>query len=81
MEKNDPLLTRSQAAEALTEEGLPIQAQTLARLAVEGSGPPYRIWGRRPIYALSDLHTWADSRLGLAAESTSKHHSFRRSRL
>ena len=45
----DRPLRRSELAVKLTKAGFPIATQTLARLAVEGSGPPFRIWARFPI--------------------------------
>ena len=40
---NELLLRRNDAAKYLSEKGLRISAITLARMAVEGSGPPYAL--------------------------------------
>jgi hypothetical protein len=68
---NDPLLRRKALAAALTYAGYPIAEQTLARMAVEGSGPPFRIWGRFPIYQWSSALRWAEARAGKPRTSTS----------
>ena len=39
---------------------LRISPVTLCRWRVEGIGPLYRKFGRRVLYARSDLRTWAD---------------------
>jgi hypothetical protein len=57
-------LTRSDAAKFLGENGLPIAPNTLAKKAVDGSGPPYQVWNGRATYDTQDLLEWASSRLG-----------------
>jgi hypothetical protein len=66
-------LRRKQAALLLREIlGVPVSPQTLAKLAVNGGGPPYRLWsGRYPLYDPDDLKAWAQSRLGPKQRSTS----------
>ena len=66
------LLRRKEAARYLTDlRGLPIAAQTLAKLAVVGGGPAFRKFGRFPIYDIADLDGWADAKLGRLQHSTS----------
>jgi hypothetical protein len=62
---NDPdtLLRRSQAAQALTECGFPVKVATLATMACRGGGPPYRLFGTRPLYRWGDAVLWAQNRL------------------
>jgi hypothetical protein len=36
---------------------------TLSRWRLEGGGPPYRKFGRRVLYARSDLLAWADAQV------------------
>jgi hypothetical protein len=60
---DDALLTRGPAAAALTRAGYPVTAATLATKATRGGGPPYRVFGRRPVYRLSDLMAWAESQV------------------
>lgn len=36
---------------------------TLARWRAEGVGPPYRKFGRRVVYAKTDLVNWADGQI------------------
>jgi predicted DNA-binding transcriptional regulator AlpA len=49
--------TQSEAAEFLR-----LSERTLERWRVEGMGPRFRRFGRRVVYAKSDLEVWADSR-------------------
>ena len=58
-----PLLTREDAAVHLNQQGYPISAKGLAKLACNKSGPKYRIFGRNALYAPSDLEAWATDRL------------------
>ena len=71
---DDPetLLTRKETAEALTAAGYPTSPATLATKAVRGGGPPFRTWGRKPIYRWGDSLTWARDRLGPLIRSTSE---------
>jgi hypothetical protein len=68
----DALLTRAPAAEALREAGYPVARATLATLASRGGGPPFRRFGRVPLYRWGDLLDWARSRLTLPMRSTSE---------
>jgi hypothetical protein len=63
-ESADALLTRDQAAEALTDAGFPVRARTLATKATRGGGPPFRRFGTKPLYRWGDTLAWAQSRLG-----------------
>jgi hypothetical protein len=64
MKPNDEvLLTRSDTAAALTEAGFPISAATLATKATRGGGPPYRLFGRKPLYEWGSALDWAQSHL------------------
>ena len=58
----DRLLTREQAAEALTEAGFPTSVSTLSAVIRKG-GPPYKIYGRVALYRWEDLLGWAKSKL------------------
>jgi hypothetical protein len=71
---NDPntLLRRRQAAAALTEAGFPTSEATLATMATRGGGPPYRVYGRVPLYLWSESLHWAQSRLSAPRGSTSE---------
>jgi hypothetical protein len=68
----ETLLSRSATAEALTEAGFPISSTTLATKAVRGGGPPFRKFGRVPLYCWSDALAWARSRLSPLVNSTSE---------
>lgn len=65
-------LTRKAAAEALREAGFPVSPATLATKASRGGGPPFQRFGRVPLYRLSDLLDWAQSRLSPPLSSTSE---------
>ena len=51
--------------------GVHLAAQTLAKLAVLGGGPPYFKDGRFPVYPVADLDKFAIDRLGRLRKSTS----------
>ncbi len=61
---------RQGAATFLTAQGLPIAPNTLAKKAVDGSGPPYQVWNNQAIYDDEDLLAWAAARLGPKLRST-----------
>lgn len=56
-------LTNDQAAQLLS-----LSPRTLEKFRVIGGGPRFRKFGRRVVYALQDLQSWADAR---THESTS----------
>jgi hypothetical protein len=69
---DDALLGRADAAKALTEAGFPVSAATLATKATRGGGPPYRLFGRRPLYRWGDALEWARGRLSEPVSNTSE---------
>jgi hypothetical protein len=69
----DALLVRRELAAALTEAGFPISGATLATKATRGGGPPFRLFGRRPLYEWGVALAWAKSRLSEPAATTSEH--------
>ena len=68
----DALLRRDATADALTKAGFPTSPATLATKATRGGGPPYRSWGRLPLYRWGDALGWAQSRLSPPPSSTSE---------
>ncbi len=65
-------LGRADAAAYIRDKfGIRCAKQTLAKLAVIGGGPPYRLAGRTPLYAPNDLDNWALSRISEPRTSTS----------
>ena len=68
----DARLTRSATAAALTEAGYPVRAATLATKATRGGGPPYQVFGTRPLYLWRDALAWAESRLSEPRRNTSE---------
>lgn len=64
------LLDRNEAAKWLTERGIRISPQTLAKYAVTGDGPPFHKFGRRPLYPEAHLRAWAEAKLGQLRRST-----------
>jgi hypothetical protein len=71
---NDPetLLRREQLAAALDEAGYPVSPKTLAAWACRGGGPPFRKWGRFPMYPWGEALAWAKARLGPLVRSASE---------
>jgi hypothetical protein len=71
---SDPeiMLRRRDTARALNEAGYPITEATLATKATRGGGPPYRLFGRVPLYRWGDALQWAESRLSPPMRSTSE---------
>ena len=74
--KLDRLLRRSEAAKYVTDKyGIPCSPKTLAKLAcVSSEGPPFRLAGRFPLYPVSGLDVWAQSKIGPLVRSTSELH-------
>jgi len=68
----EKLLTRAQAAAALTESGFPTSPATLATKATRGGGPTFRRFGRRPLYRWGDALEWARSRLSKPVTCTAE---------
>jgi hypothetical protein len=68
----DALLRRNIVAQALTDAGYPVSHATLATMASRGGGPPYRLWGRIPIYQWGESLGWAKARLSTPRRSTSE---------
>jgi hypothetical protein len=59
----DALLERSETSKALTAAGFRVSGTTLATKATRGGGPPYRLFGRKPLYRWGDALAWARGRL------------------
>ena len=58
-----PLLSRTEAAEALTDAGYPISVSTLAKFACHSDGPPHTKIGRVVKYDAKELFDWAKQRI------------------
>jgi hypothetical protein len=71
-EDPDTLLRRRPTADALTAKGFKTSPKTLATKATRGGGPPYRHYGRTPLYRWGDALEWAQSRLSEIRSSTSE---------
>lgn len=71
-EKPDALLTRQQAAKYLTERGLVMAAQTLARKFHEGTGPLCTHVGERAMYWRSHLNDYFDGQISAPRRSSSE---------
>jgi excisionase family DNA binding protein len=46
---------------------------TLGRWRIEGSGPPFRKFGRRVLYERSDLIAWAEAQRRLSTSDAANH--------
>jgi len=68
------LLRREAAAIYVQEKfGIPCAQSWLAKLACVGGGPSYRLAGRIPLYAPTDLDNWATARLSPAVKNTAEY--------
>ena len=70
--RENALLSRKQAAAALTELGFTTSPATLATKASRGGGPPYQLFGKRPLYRWRDTLAWAQDKLSAPRRSTSE---------
>jgi hypothetical protein len=71
---SDPetLLNRQDTAAALTSIGYFTSPATLATKATRGGGPPFRKFGRKPLYRWGDSLAWAEARLTPPMRTTSE---------
>jgi hypothetical protein len=68
-----PFLRRGAASHYLEEKwGVKRAPSTLAKYAVTGGGPPFRLVGRVPLYDSEDLDSWVISKLSAPMRSTSE---------
>ena len=66
-------LRRNEASKYLRENhNMHYAPKTLAKLACIGGGPPFRLAGRFPLYPVSGLDAWAQSKIGPLVRSTSE---------
>lgn len=77
MSINRPLRRYEASNYLLDTHGIRRAVGTLAKLAVIGGGPRFRVAGRTPLYAADDLDAWADSILSPPVSSTSELRQFR----
>jgi hypothetical protein len=65
-------MRRREASQYLLDQhGIRLAHATLAKLAVVGGGPPFRVDGRFPVYDRDSLDAYAQVRLGPLRRSTS----------
>lgn len=72
MPVNRPLRRAEAATYLLETHGIRRAVGTLAKLAVVGGGPRFRVAGRTPLYTSDDLDDWAASITTPAVRSTSE---------
>jgi hypothetical protein len=66
-----PRLRRREVPAYLSDKfGIPIAVKTLEKLATNGGGPVMTYAGRIPLYAKSDLDSWAEAKLSAPCRST-----------
>ena len=65
-------LSRREAAEFCTAQGLSVATATLAKYATLGGGPEYQTFGRFPRYTEAKLREWIESKLSGFKRSTSQ---------
>ncbi len=80
MSINRPLRRYEASNYLLETHGIRRTVGTLAKLAVIGGGPRFRVAGRTPLYSPDDLDAWADSILSPPVRSTSELRQFRAER-
>jgi hypothetical protein len=56
-------LSRTEAANYLTERGLRVSKGTLQKWVTVGGGPAYRRFGHYAVYTVQDLDNWAERKL------------------
>ncbi len=66
-------LRRTEAAEFLKANYGFGSAQTLAKWATTGGGPPFHKMGRMVLYDLDKLKSWAEKKMGVLHLSTSEY--------
>jgi hypothetical protein len=66
------LLTRTAASQYLHDLGRPVSPNTLAKLAVNGGGPPFVKFMSRALYDPDDLDYWAATKTSAKRTSTSE---------
>jgi hypothetical protein len=71
-EDPNAILTRDRFVAALNEAGFPITVSTLATKATRGGGPPFQLFGRKPLYQWGAGLDWAKGRLSKPVRSTSE---------
>jgi hypothetical protein len=66
LESIDPqtYLTRTGVAQTLKVCGITISSETLATKVSRGGGPPFRKFGRTPMYLWGDVVAWVKSEIG-----------------
>lgn len=67
----EKFVDRASVSAFLRDQGLPVSKKTLDRMAVNGGGPPFRYFGRKPLYRLSEALAWAESRMTSSVANTS----------
>jgi hypothetical protein len=70
-ENPNALLRRGELAKALSAAGFPTSPSTLATKASRGGGPPFRSYGRIPLYRWGDALSWAQSRMSAPRRASS----------
>jgi hypothetical protein len=68
----DTLLPRRNLAAALTKLGFVVSEATLATKATRGGGPPYLLFGRKPLYRWGDALEWARWQLSTPARNSAE---------
>ena len=74
---DERLLNRQEAAAFLGERGYRVAVASLNKWASIGGGPRFRKFGRRPLYAPSDLIAWAKARTSPSVSSVTEAEALR----
>jgi hypothetical protein len=65
-------LTRAEQAEYCRQRGLPITKSQITKLAHEGGGPEYQIWGNKAVSTPEQVDAWIAAKLTAPRRSTSE---------
>ena len=68
----DARLDGGALAAALTALGFEITKSTLSTKRCRGGGPPFSLWGRKPLYRWGNALSWAEERLTRPVSSTAE---------
>jgi hypothetical protein len=68
----DAKLSRKDTSAAFKAAGYRVSESTLATMASRGGGPPFRKFGKYPLYRWGDSLAWAEGKLRPPVRSTSE---------
>jgi hypothetical protein len=64
--------TKALSKKLFDRKGVRVAPATLNTLRTRGGGPPFRKFGRIPLYRLKEALDWVDARMSMLRHSTSE---------